>query len=446
MLKPSALVFLALFSVNVLASTNAEIVFRTDSYISSDYRSTADRSFGFMGAHFSNWQGLDASQQQNVLLGEIEGVFSPQAPALSYLNIPQMFIGSKGFYFGRMLESWSSLDENWGRGFFQPQFRGNPLLPKSQGLTGFFVDIGEPESDFKAQLFASFLFLPDQSVSYQVKDGQIEANSPWIAQMPKYVQFDLGGNVISQINWNIVKPEINEIIMNSSYVAAVSYGQENRGFSSSASFAYKPANQIVLGADAVVPSSSTVRVTVVPKVFFHTLASLDLRYALSSTAFGLGVVREKPEAPGFSSELTYAIYEESLSVSPYAKINLFKGVEAMISYLDVTGGTSKFVGPKVDQIGQVLPKRFEYRNALKVALNYLVFQKRGSGLMLRGGYTQGTIDDFGLIDFSADYQVNRQWKIAASGNLVRASNSVDAPLFRDFGSNDSLSLGATYVF
>ena len=87
-------------------------------------------------------------------------------------------LGAVKFALGRKLETWSSWDDRWNQGFFQPRYMEDRLHPKVAGLTGLFIDYKNDHSRFT--LAALPIFIPDFGPQFQVVDGRFVSPSPWL--------------------------------------------------------------------------------------------------------------------------------------------------------------------------------------------------------------------------------------------------------------------------
>ncbi|GIL18568.1 MAG: hypothetical protein BroJett040_23190 [Oligoflexia bacterium] len=432
------LVFLA--SGSVFAETQGEVSLRQDSFVSPQYSSTNSKSFGFLGGH------LKQSTETTGLVGDITGEFVPQNPMMSYLNVQELYHRESFFSVGRKLYAWNRLDEDFNLGVFQPQFRWNPLDPSSQGLTGIYMDLQNQigEMPWGMMLFASFTFIPDQGSSYQLRDGQFEPANPWFRTPPQRAQFDDQGKIVDQINYDLQKPSVNEVVYNTSFVGALYLGEDQKGFKIQAVSAYKPSNQLALGTDGVLTPNNSVDVKIVPKIYYHSLVGGDLQYSFSNFQIGLSGLSEHPHKPEFDQTLTYNNYNDSRlgSVFVAARAGRF---QTHLSRLTVQGGEAQVQGPKAKELASVLPQRFPYRSANKISAVYEYKWKKYEGLKGQATYMQGDQNEFELVKLSLGWQIDPKWSAQAQGLLVRASNTVKT-VFSDYEDNDQVQMGVSYVF
>ena len=157
-------------------------------------------------------------------------------------------------------------------------------------------------------------------------------------------------------------------------------------------------------------------------------------------------MKEKPNAPEFSSGLTYSEYSEATLISPVVTY-FHPRFEASLSYLDITGGDSLGKGPKVDQVGQVLPRRFDYRNAYRLDMKADLYAQKIQRIFGRLKVINGATEDYSLIGFGLDYRMTKVWMATLDQIMIRSGDaSKDSSLFQEYASNDSLTLGVSYVF
>jgi hypothetical protein len=421
----------------------SEIDMRTDSFISPNYNATTDKNFGFFGARYVD---LDPHKDFGVK-AQISGLFSPDDPTLSYLNVRQLYFQGWGLTFGRKLNDWSLLDEQWHLGFFQPQFQWNPLLPESQGLTGFFLDLndGDKKSPLGVRLFGSFLFIPNQNAGYQIQNGQFQAVNPWFQQMPTQIQFQGGSGVTNAIDWNIQTPDTSKVVFNPSYMAQAYYGREEQGLYLSATAGYKPSNQLLMAVTSVTTPNAVTNITVDPLVYYHTVEAMDVRY--KPGAFGVGLMNETPTAPeSIPTNLNYRVYNARQLVSPYVGVRA-QGFDGSISYLQIQGSSDIVQGTQSQYLANYLPQQIGYGNAWRTDLSYVFGRQFLPGLKLVSSYMQGVNDDFELWSAAANYRINRHWAVNAGVMLVQADpTSTTASLFQQFQNNNLVSMGASYGF
>ncbi|MFN7728272.1 MAG: hypothetical protein ACK5P7_03875 [Bdellovibrio sp.] len=448
------LLFMSLTAAADWTGAKGLVALKSDSFVSPDYDVTASKQFGFFFAGMQTAGIGDPSRRGGMesldsgLQAHIDGQFSPQAPILSYLNIRQLYHQEGFLSVGRKLENWSLLDERWGLGIYQPQFRWNPLRPESQGLTGIFARLtGDSEKlPWGLILFGSMLSIPDQGAGYSVKNGQFEASHPWFNPPPKAAKFESTG-AVDQLQYDVLKPDNNKILFNQSFAAQFYIGNLADGFAFQAAYAYKPSNQISLAADGRILPGQIIDVEINPNIYFHRVYSADLQYAKGIFEVGVGALRDKPSDPEFTPEWTYRTYGESELISPYVGLRLGV-VKLRAMALSVSGPSETASGPKTAELEKILQHRYSTNSAYAVEASTRFFWRRHEGLHGKVRLTEGSSSEYSAILGDLQYQLDSKWSVGGSLLLVRASQSELArkTIYSDFENNDSVQMGVMYVF
>jgi len=424
---------------------------RSDTFVSPSYNATNSHSFGFLGASLSN---VRPELQDATFHINSSGLFSPETSALSSLNVKEIYIQGYGFSLGRKLNTWSRLDEMWNLGFYQPQYRWNPLTPESQGLTGLFYNWETKTTSqiLGVRLFASGLYLPDQSSGYQIQNGQFQSSNPWFAQLPSTLQFGTNPGVINQISWNIHMPDTNQVLLNSSGLAQFYFSpldEQDRGLSGLLTAGFLPSNQLDLAAQTASTAGGTTNFDIYPELFNHQMSSADLRYNSDRWFTGFGALQEHANNPtalvSAPTQVTLRTFGNRQLLSPYigARIQKWTG---QVSYLDVQAQGDSSTGSQVEYLSSYLGSRLAYGSAVKAELSY------GGGMRIKQweaktSYLQGTTEDFSMWNTTALYRLSTHWIF--SGQLLLVAANPDTRLgtvFSQFQNNDAFTIGGTYVF
>jgi hypothetical protein len=424
---------------------------RDESFINPNFRSGNSNNFSFFGASVEN---VDL-KKENQLMINANGDFSPDVPFLSYLNIKELYLTTwGGLSFGRKLYHWSDLDERWHLGFYQPQFRWNPLLPQSQGLTGIFLDLpaeGITTFPLGLQLFGSFLFVPDQGAGYQLQNGQFSSQNPFFSQLPTQVQILTGDRVTTtnQTAYNLHLPDQSQVVFNSSFAAQVYAGERDHGLYFQSAFAYKPANSLAVAANTASTANNTTNIDLYPEVFDQTLVSADLHLSLKNFRFGFGAMTETPSSflssNNIPSNVTYRQFQARSLWSPYIEWH-DSGLSAMLSYLDVQSTQDPAAGAQAQYLGTFLPQQMNFLSAAKAEAGYDGAFGRSRGWGLKFSYLQGTEQDFSMATTEAFWKISRLWTLNAFSNLIENTPSTTDPtIFQNYINNNEVGLGVRYV-
>lgn len=405
------------------------------SFLSSDYESTDKKTFAFIGATLRSDAKSDDAFKIN-----LTGQYAVGNSVLSFLNIREIYYANVSdeksqVHLGRRLHNWSSLDTIWNLGIFQPQFKWNPLLPENQGLTGLFWT--KKNGEFGLTLFASPLYIPDQSASYELKDGQFQSVNPWFSNPPQNVKFQ--GQTLP-IDYDITKPETSRIIFQTQYGAQVRLGQ-GAGYFANFSGIYKPANQLALGYKGVLVTTR-VRVDVAPQIYFENAYAADLGYRQPWGIAQLSLLYSNPRPPTFDPTYNAPEFQPSLSFGPQIFYR-FKPFDFFIGYLDTSGGEVKDVGPDASPDRPSLSQRFLFRQALQLQVSYSdIFWKQvrfDSSLQFKTSTKEG----FRQIKFKNAFNIRGPWAFWLDFVLIDTDSSIQTNI-EAYKSLDQLWLGASY--
>lgn len=405
------------------------------SFLSPDYENTDKKSFGFVGATL-------ASDHNNpdLFMLNLTGVYAVGQSVLSYLNIREIYFtyqidSNSKIHVGRKLFNWSSLDSDWNLGFYQPQFRWNPINPENQGLTGIFWERNEPI--WGLTLFASPVYVPDQGPGYELKDGQFERSNPWFSNPPQNIRFQ---GQLFPIDYNIHRPETSDVIFQQVYSASLRLG-ERKGFFTNVAGSFKPAHQLALAYKPVLVTTR-VRVDVTPKVYLENIYSADLGYRDSWGLAQFSVLYTKPQTPDFQPGYSVPILDESISFGPKFVYNI-RPFQFGISYLDTIGGEVKESGPDVSADRASLTQRFLFRQAAQLNVTYrdILYKK----ILLESGvqWRQSTKDEFTELRFKNRLDIRGPWSFWADVILIETADKTLSNM-GSYRNLDQVWIGAGY--
>ncbi len=265
--------FLLLAGLFFVSTASAEISSQFEvsnlNFISSDYATEQEKSFVFIGAEIKS-----ENAESDLFKINLEGKFTPSNSVLSYFNLREIYFTNQidstaALHIGRKLQTWSVADEKFNLGAYQPQFRWNPLDIESQGLFGIFYD--KSFGSWKLNLFGTPVYIPDQGPAYEVKDGKFEASNPYFAPPPQNIIFQ---NIVLPIDYNIIKPEVSEVVQQAGFGFKLDY--QNKNFEASLAGSYKPSNQFAFGYKGILVTNR-VRVDIQPKTPIAKEFEISLR-------------------------------------------------------------------------------------------------------------------------------------------------------------------------
>lgn len=435
-----------------LLTTDNTLDLQSESFLSSDYSSTPDRNYVFVGASFISKKSSPDSSDPRVGV-DLRGRFSPQAPVLSSLDLRELYFEQQNFAIGRKKLTWSQGDEDWELGLYQPQYRWNVLRPQSQGLSGAFLNLGQgPSRGWNLTLMGTPMFVPDQGAGYVLQDGRFQRVSPWFQNLPREIRLQ-GSSIVRQLDYNIEVPQLERIVFNSGYALRLSFDDEHHPSQFSVAAAYKPMNTLNLGIDGWAEAGDRAPVRIEPTVMYHKLASADYAFrtnpeTLRGLEFRVGATFEESEAPRDQKpDLTYATYRPMIvgTTSLGYRNRLFA---ARVGYIRRSGGETLMIGPKADELKDVALSRIPYREALATELSVNAFRQGARSLDLRTRWTEGRSENYTRWTFDASWAVDRSWGLWADLVLVRAEKTAGSnpDLFTAYENHDSLRAGVTYAF
>ncbi|MFZ3231609.1 MAG: hypothetical protein WA160_15480 [Pseudobdellovibrio sp.] len=417
------------------AETKSTIEVQGLSFISSDFESVDKSNFWFIGASL-----VSNEKAPDYFMINLKGFYAPGNTVLNYLNFKEIYFSidlepySK-LHIGRKLKNWSSLDSDWNLGFFQPQFRWNPLSPENQGMTGLFWD--HDESNWGMTLFASPVFIPDQSAGYEVKNGQFETANPWFNPPPQNIKFQ--GQVLP-IDYKINKPETSDVVLQTLYAAQLRFG-EKRGLFANLSAAYKPSNQFAVGYTGVLVTNK-VKIDLTPKTYTENDYATDVGYKDSWGLAQISFLASKPHTASFQNVSNTPIIEDSFSWGPKFIYNL-KPFQFEVSYFDAQGGNVSETGPDTSADRAALTQVYLFHQAVQLQIKYSEIYLRRMKLESSIQYRQSMKDPFKQIRFSNRFVIKGPWSFNSDILLIDTDDDSNLKM-NAYRNLDQFWIGAMY--
>lgn len=435
-------VLLFLISFGAQAQIETQLNAFSDSFISPAFEGAEDSNFYFFGASLRNLDSPRDSLKMN-----INGAIAAGAPLLNYLEVNEFYFQNQAtqeetLWIGRKKFLWSDLDARWNLGIWEPVFKWNPLSPEREGLTGIFWRTENP--DYSLTIFASPIFLPSQGPSFQIKDGKFVKGNPWFRDPPENIRiFDEN----TAIQYDLVKPQESKVVLQSSYGAQFSFGEQSV-WAVSLSHIYKPSNTLAIGYDGYfsVPKDKGM-VTIEPQVYYHQLSALDVYYNVSKIRLGWGFLYDRPNNEElFDEKWTQPVFDNAWLSSPYIE---YRGDRWALTLqkLTIYGGETRDKG-KLYRDGQAsLTQPYPFRGANEVSL-YSQW-RLGGARSLKGqiSYVQGDYNEFALFKTNVKFRFNSRIEGFAEIQLIDA-DVYDPQIpneLTQFSNNDRFMLGVTYA-
>jgi hypothetical protein len=401
--------------------------------------------------------GSVATDVENYTLFEVPEAYVNWATTVSPSS-PNTLQGE--IVFGRKRHAWSRLDSTWEIGMFQPFQRFDTLRPSEQGLTGAFLQISKGQLDFggfarkpfAATLFASPLYIPEQSAPFELTNGRFISRSPWFTPPPD--SLILFGR-LTKVNYKLRTPTAGEVINHPSVGLSLQLGDvEDNGFYSVASFAKKPRNSLSLpvkGQLVLTPTTNYGDVTVYPKVAYHNVGALDLGWRKNDLLVGLSGLTETVDREEVPSTLTSQnlapIYLVSPSVEFRALPSRFWGPRMRVSYLKTIGGEVSVQGP-LGSNGNVFGPRTLYKEAGNISFEGALVRRAKWQLDYGVNWIEEFSEQGTVVTSDLRLRLGQTWRINVSGDIIGSRKSIDdtSTFISRYRGNDRLSGRVTYVF
>lgn len=431
--------FLLLFAVIGASVANAEISSQLElsnlNFVSSDYTSGQDKSFVFIGAEIKS---VDA--EKDLFKINLNGKYTSKNSVLSYFNLKEIYFTNRidstaALHIGRKLHTWLAADEKWNLGSYQPQFRWNPLDIESQGLFGIFYE--KNLGSWNLNLFGTPIYIPDQGPTYEVKDGKFEASNPYFTPPPQDIIFQ---NVILPIDYNIIKPEVSEVVEQPGFGLKLDY--QNDFFEAAFSGSYKPANQFAFGYKGILVTNR-VRVDVQPKTYYEKLSSLDLVVKWRNGKGGFAVMYTEPENPKYDANYNFPVFKASTTLVPYIRFE-FEPIDIELAVLNIEGGEITEVGPDANPARQPLTQKYLYARAYQFSAQ--VSSEWGDQLKILSSlqWREAEKNLLQTLKFKNIFDITGPWKMTLDLFLVETSE--EASTVSNYRNLDQVWLGASYEF
>lgn len=366
-----------------------------------------------------------------------------------YPSLPQAYLSKKitfksNVHIGRMLSLWSHFDDHWNLGLWQPQLKWDMLNPQAQGLTGVFWNTRIKQ--WQVQLFATPFFIPDQGASFDIEDGRLASKNRWFR--PPVSQVELRYEA-ANINYQIKKPEVTDVLLNWGYGIRLMNGKDRNGFKLLTSYAYKPMNQFHLGIKAKQNiSSGDVNPIIYPAVAYHHLASTELRYNKDEITTWISFTSEVPRSPSLPSEWDQSSLRPNYLLGVYLKHPLLWDYKSDVSWAYLKNGsfdTIKNNSNVVDGNLESSLERFPYENVLSVSWQRPWFSKYYTRLKYYHSFADG--GNLLSMRFNYNFTPKSIWylnidMIGVDEKAVGNKNS----FLVNYRGNDRIEGGLQYVF
>ncbi|AZZ36507.1 hypothetical protein CIK05_06795 [Bdellovibrio sp. qaytius] len=418
------------------AEISSQLEVSSLNFISSDYATDQEKSFVFVGAEIKS-----QNAETDIFKINLNGKYASKNSVLSYLNLKEIYFtnhinATSSLHIGRKLQSWSVADEKFNLGSYQTQFRWNPLDIESQGLFGVFYEknLG---SGWNLNLFGTPFFIPDQGPNYEVKDGQFQASNPYFTPPPQNIIFQ---NVILPIDYNIIKPEVSEVVQQPGFGLKLDYLSES--FEASLAGTYKPSNQFAFGYKGILVTNR-VRVDIQPKTYYEKLTSLDVATKWKGGKAGLAAIYAEPVNPEYTANYNYPVFAPNTTLVPYIRFE-FEPIDIEIAALNIDGGEVTELGPDANPNRQPLTQKYLYTRAYQISA--ALRSQWGDQLKVLSSlqYREAEKNLLQTLKLKNIFDIQGPWKMTLDVFLVETSD--ESSTVSNYRNLDQVWAGASYEF
>ena len=382
---------------------------------------------------------------------EAHGIVSPQSSALNSLDLRQAYLGvGSKISIGRRIWTWSELDEDFQLGLFQPRSLLDPLSSRTQGLTGLFVQHRLTDTLIPAEVgaFASVLHLPDQQAPFEIKEGRIESQNPWVPRLPS--KASVNGRSSVDLKYQVIMPDVSEVVMQPGFAAYMKLSKSSEMLGEwRLSWASKASHQLAVGVSAVGSSRNSIDIPVRPQVYRHQIVALDGAKDLGEfVRLSTSVVREKPEEIPFHSQWTYSQYGESWLLAPALTLRN-SWIQVKWSHLFIQESEPQVKGPLAQEMGDFLLPRYGQVPGHRLELATRYSWKKAQSLLWR---TELRVDGPASYEFwnhEVMYQWDNRWSAFLAGRWVWIDSNrftSKTKTYSTYENHDDVQVGVSYVF
>ncbi len=430
-------------SLQVHGKMVSQLRLSNETFLNQDLAKEQRKNFQSFGAR------LRQNDHQDIFQMDIEAQFAVGSTQMSTLGLHELYLQSENFKVGRAREDWSLADREWKLGVIEPVMRSRPLDPQTQGLTGLFLE--DQLAGFRFVLFASPIFLPEQGPSYEITNGQIVSQDPWFQRPPSYVKI-FENRPEEQINYNIKKPSETQVVLQKEFGALIQSPKDHPWFIQS-SYLYKPNNQIALTyrgyKDLAAAQIDRVNVDIVPKVFYHHVASADFGWRKKAHLAALSVVYDSPEQVKDTEKELYTTpnFKPAVIVSPRVRIDA-KYFFVNLSRMQISGGEITEEGNDANSNRIPLTQKYFYRQANSIGFASYTFFGKSQSIEQKLNYIFDDQTTFEIIKYSPVWSLSDLWKIHGEVELINAKQPTVAnpQQVYNYVDHDRAYLGVGYVF
>lgn len=376
----------------------------------------------------------------------------------AYLNVPELFSAyrvTENFQagVGRRIFAWNELDSEWKTGFFQPLSQQDPLRAQEGGLTGVHFDYST--TNFQFSLVPVSIFVPSLGPQIEERDNKIVSPSPWF-RTPRN-QVYLSKKVPTEIRYNVVVPDTNQVVNNNGSAARGVIGNKNDGVWMQTSWAHKPLSQLSFEYERVLLVNSTTSpyadVQIRPQVAYHQVYGADLGWTGSRSRVSVSYFGDKPEDMDHQKDWVHQSVEPAKAWGGEADYALTylngQPVTASVGFMRIDGGKTYDVDPKGGRVHSLLGDRFLFSDAAKIKLSGSFLRVFKKNLYSSFQYLYDQEQKGGWANAEFKYFASQTLALHMGADVLGISTrtpAVQDGFLNQYRSNDRLYTGLSYVF
>ncbi len=343
---------------------------------------------------------------------------------------------------GRKLESWSTWDDGWQQGEFQPRYMENRMRPEAAGLTGIFVTTTALKP-VTLTVAALPLFIPDFVAHFSVNEDHFTSKNPWFhAPASKFLFRGTTGD----IHYRLIPPPVAEILNHRGVATKLEW--QRRNYLLRASYAYKPMPAMILGFPSdhrymLSPTSDFMAIDVTPKVIYNRIVSVDGGLKRGPYSFSASVTLDNPVQDPFPDDWTAQQVRPAQIYAASVACEVGGHTVVRAGFLRVNGGdapnTGRFAGDET-----LFERRFQFTDAYMLSLEREFYKLKTEVQALYDRLQDGgTVRIDAGADLAANLRVQMQLDFIG---LISTKPPVVDGFVETYRANNRFGLGLAYVF
>lgn len=361
-------------------------------------------------------------------------------------------LGDFALAVGRKLDRWSEWENEWRQGVFQPRYLENKLRPEFAGLTGVFAsrDLGP----VKLTVGYMPVFIPDFAAHFWVENDKFVSRNPWFLPPASTFSFQ---NVAGDLRYSVKTQKTEKIVLNGGGIAKVEFAHED-DYLARLSFAYKPAQQLLLGFPSrnqfqIRANEDFMSIEITPRVFYQRVVSADQVVRLESWTLSASAIYENPQddiPKDFTAGSVAPAMIYGVSLSRPLEADGPNAARVNLSAMKVEGGDKPDRGDFAQGEGKTLfERRYQYYEAYSLGLSK---PWRGFGrfpLEMGTKFIYDRLQNGGVFSFNCGMNFSKAFRADLQVDylgLLTGPAKIPDGFLADYRANDRIGIGMSYVY